>query len=186
MIRGEIIQMINFGDKNIYVTYLQLFLKENYNYDLIISDEYDIDTHRALIKYLKEPEIIDCYELKDLILRFYTYRNSDPPHDLVDGGGIWNFNFDISPDYIRFFNRDISDCLTGGLKFITEHIESLKSFCDQYGWNITYYTTYSYDETGEIPKAEIVIKKTARKQLLPCRDIINMINLSLNQFLSNK
>jgi len=178
--------MIKFGDKNLYVSYIQNFLKENYNYDLIITDEYNINTHRTLINYLKEYEILDCYKLKDELLSYYTYRDVNPPHELIDGGGLWNFNFDISPDYIRFFNRPIKDCLTGGLKFILEHIDSVKSFCEYRGWKVTFYTTYTYTEKGEVPSAEIIIEKTTRKQLLPGKAIIKMINLSLNQFLNNK
>ena len=45
---------INFGDTGLIVQYIQNFLKDNYNKNIHLSDEYDKETHKALIDYLKE------------------------------------------------------------------------------------------------------------------------------------
>ena len=44
---------INFGDTGLIVQYIQNFLKDNYNKNIHLSDEYDKETHKALIDYLK-------------------------------------------------------------------------------------------------------------------------------------
>ena len=177
--------MINLGDTGLIVQYIQNFLKDNYNKNIHLSDEYDRDTHQALIEYLQLPEILDCYSLKDLILSTYTFKEINPPNLLIDGGGIWNFDFDITPDTIRFYNRPIQKCFSGAVRFIHDYIDRLDTFCRNNGWYVAHYSTFS-NNTNSDTKAEIVIQKEDRKQLLPCKDIINMINISTNNYLINK
>ena len=98
--------MINFGDTGLIVQYIQNFLKDNYNKNIHLSDEYDKDTHKALIDYLKLPEIIDAIDLKDLLLSLFTFKEEQPPHRLINGGGIWNFDFEMTPTTITFYNRE--------------------------------------------------------------------------------
>lgn len=179
--------MLNLGDTGLIVQYIQNFLKENYNKNIHLSDVYDKDTHKALINYLLLPEIMDCYSFKDLLIKTYTFKEINPPNKLIDGGGIWNFDFDITPTEIRFFNRPISQCLSGALRFITGYINELSDFCREHGWYIQYYSTFVYNEDSNADtKAEIIIRKESRKQLLPCKDIINMINFATNDYLLNK
>ena len=124
--------MINFGDKGLIVQYIQNFLKDNYNEYVHLSDEYDKETHKALIDYLQLPEIIDSYSMKDLILKKFTFREEQPPNALINGGGVWNFDFDITLDTIRFYSRGISQCFEGGLRFITEYMDEVDELCKQY------------------------------------------------------
>ena len=51
--------MINLGDRGLIVQYIQNFLKDNFNKNIHLSDEYDKETHQALIEYLQLPEILD-------------------------------------------------------------------------------------------------------------------------------
>ena len=179
--------MINFGDKNIIVQYIQNFLKDNYNENIHLSDEYDKDTHKALIEYLQLPEVIDSYSMKDLILKNFTFREEQPPNALINGGGVWNFDFDITLDSIRFYNRPINQCFDGGLRFISEYMNEVDELCRQHGWYLSYYTKFTYNKNEEINKvAEFILIKENRKQLLPSKDIINMINLSMNNYLLGK
>lgn len=179
--------MIKLNDTGLIVQYIQNFLKDNYNHDIQLSDIYDRDTHRALIDYLRLPEILDCYALKDLLLELFTYREIEPPNKLIDGGGIWNFDFDLTPNEIRFYNRDISECLSGGLRFITSHINEVDEACRNNGWYVSNYTTFTYKKnSNKKQRAEFILKRESRKQLLPTKDIINMINFSTNDYLLNK
>ena len=179
--------MINLGDRSLAVQYIQNFLKDNYNKNIHLSDEYDKDTHKALIEYLQLPEVLDSYSMKDLILEKYTFREDQPPNALINGGGVWNFDFDITLDTIRFYNRPINQCFDGALRFISEYIEDIDELCRANGWYLANYTKFKYDNSQEITKvAEFMLVKESRKQLLPVKDIIKMINFSMNDYLLGK
>lgn len=179
--------MINLGDTGLIVQYIQNFLKDNYNPNIHLSDEYDKETHATLIEYLKLPEIIDSYSMKDLILQNFTFREEQPPNLLINGGGVWNFDFDITLDTIRFFNRPISQCFDGALRFINEYTDEIDELCRQHGWHLTHYSKFKYDKNTQASSSiEFVLTKDSRKQLLPSKDIINMINLSTNEYLLGK
>lgn len=177
--------MIKLNDTGLIVQYIQNFLKDNYNKNVHLSDVYDIETHQTLIDYLKLPEILDCYKLKDLLIQKFTMREQEPPHKLINGGGIWNFDFEIVPDTIKFFSRDISQCLSGATQFISEYIEDVKDLCRENGWYVSNYTSFVYNSDSN-QRIEILIRKESRKQLLPSKDIIKMINLSTNEYMLNK
>ena len=179
--------MINLGDRSLAVQYIQNFLKDNYNKNIHLSDEYDKDTHKALIEYLQLPEVLDSYSMKDLILEKYTFREDQPPNALINGGGAWNFDFDITLDTIRFYNRPINQCFDGALRFISEYMEDIDKLCRANGWYLANYTKFKYDNSREITKvAEFLLVKESRKQLLPVKDIIKMINFSMNDYLLGK
>lgn len=179
--------MIKLGDTGLIVQYIQNFLKDNYNKNIHLSDEYDKETHRALIEYLQLPEILDVNDIKDLLISTFTYRDQNPPHMLIDGGGIWNFDFHMTPDELIFYNRPINQCLSGAITFITGHIDEVDNLCRKNGWRVANYTTFIYDKNDtERKSVKITLKKDNRKQLLPCKDIINMINFSTNDYLLNK
>ena len=179
--------MINFNDSNLYVQYLQNFLKENYNRNLILTDVYDIDTHKTLIEYLKLPEIIESTKMKDLLIQKFVFRENEPPNKIINGGGLWNFNFDITPDYIKFYNRPLDECFTGGIAFIGEYMEEVKDFCKQYGWILQGYELPIYNKSdNNVLTTSFTLIKDTRPQLLPSKDIINMINLCTNEYLLNK
>lgn len=177
--------MINLGDTGLMVQYIQNFLKDNYNPNIHLSDEYDKTTHKALIEYLRLPEIIDSYSMKDLILKNFTFREEQPPNLLIDGGGVWNFDFDITLDTIRFYTRALNQCLDGGIKFISEYMDDVDELCRQHGWYLSYYTKFVINEnTNNI--VEFILVKESREQLLPTKDIIKMINFSMNDYLIGK
>lgn len=179
--------MINFGDTGLQVQYLQNFLKDNFNKNIHLSDEYDKDTHEALIEYLKLPEVVSCYEIKDKLIKRFTYKEENPPNKLIDGGGIWNFDFDMTLTEITFFNRPINQCFDNGLIFISEHIDELNEFCKQFGWYVSYYSKFNYNnDTKSTDSLKITITKESREQLLPVNDIIKMINFSTNDYLLNQ
>ena len=177
--------MINFNDTGLIVQYIQNFLKDNYDRTIHLSDVYDKETHKTLIHYLQQPEIISAHNMKNILINNFTYREENPPNALIDGGGIWNFNYEETPDSLRFYTRNISDCLINGAKFITEHINEIESICNKYGWKLRDYTKFKKQNTG-ISKSEFFISKDNREQLLPTKDIIKMINLSTNDYILNK
>ena len=177
--------MINFNDTGLIVQYLQNFLKDNYDRTIHLSDVYDKETHKTLINYLKQPEIISSNNMKNILINNFTYREENPPNALIDGGGIWNFNYEETPNSIRFYTRNISECLINGTKFITEHIDEIETMCNKYGWKLRNYTKFQKQQSG-ISKSEFFISKDSREQLLPTKDVIKMINLSTNDYILNK
>lgn len=179
---------INFGDTGLIVQYIQNFLKDNYNKNIHLSDEYDKETHKALIEYLKLPEIMEPNDIKDLLLNLFTFKEDKPPHKLIDGGGIWNFNFDMTPDKIIFWSRDINQCFNGAIEFVSEHMDDVDNICRLHGWKLAGYTTFKYNKnnSNDDHKIKFTITKDNRKQLLPSSDIIKMINLSMNDYLLGK
>ena len=179
--------MINFGDTGLIVQYIQNFLKDNYNKNIHLSDEYDKDTHKALIEYLKLPEILDVLELKNLLLSLFTFKETQPPHRLINGGGIWNFDFEMTPDTLTFYNRDINQCFNGALEFIAGYMDDVDDICRQHGWSLTGYTNFIYNEnSNNIQKAKFTLTKDNRQQLIPSSDVFKMINLSMNDYLLGK
>ena len=178
---------INFGDSNLIVQYIQNFLKDNYNKNIHLSDEYDKETHRALINYLQLPEILDSYKMKDLLISNFTFKNPQPPNELINGGGIFNFDFKLTPTEIEFYNRPINQCFDNGLRFINEYIDNIETFVKQYGWNLVYYTKFKFSNNEKnYNTLKFILRKDARKQILPGNEIINMINMYDNSMLLNK
>ena len=176
--------MINFGDTGLIVQYIQIFLKENHDKTMQLSDIYDKQTHKALIEYLRLPEIISAHDMKNLLIKKFTLREKQPPNELIDGGGLWNFNYELTPDRLVFTNRDINTCFNGALKFIIDYKEKINEYCNQFGWNLTYCSKPNYIDASS--KITFIIEQDSRKQLLPNKDIINMINFSTNDYLLNK
>lgn len=178
---------INFGDSNLMVQYIQNFLRDNYNKNIHLSDEYDKETHIALINYLQLPEIISSYRMKDLLISNFTFKNPQPPNELIDGGGIFNFDFKLTLDEIEFYNRPISKCFDNGLRFINEHIHEIESFVKLYGWKLVFYTKFKFSNNKKnYNTLKFILRKEDRKQLLPCSEIINMINMYDNSMLLGK
>ena len=179
--------MINLNSKGLIVQYIQNFLKDNYDNNIHLSDKYDKETHKALINYLLKPEVLTAHSMKNLLIETFTYREVDPPNRLIDEGGLWNFNFDITIDTVRFFNRPTNQCLNGASTFVIKHIDEVSDLCRNNGWYVDSYTNFNRYNTDESEfQVEIIIKKENRKQLLPSKDIINMINFSTNDYLLNK
>lgn len=179
---------INFGDTGLLVQYIQNFLKDNYNKNIHLSDEYDKETHQALIEYLKLPEIISANEIKDKLLQTFTFKEDKPPHKLINGGGIWNFNFDMTPNSITFWNRDINQCFNGAIEFISGYMDEVNEFCRNYGWKLIDYTSFKYNknDNNSIHRIKFTIAQEDRKQLLPANDVLKMINLSMSNYLLGK
>ena len=178
---------INLGSTGIIVQYIQNFLKDNYDNTFHLSDEYDKETHKKLIKYLRLPIIIDSNTMKDYMISKYTFKNSENANELEDGGGIWNFDYEMTTRTIRFYNRDNNFCFDGALRFLTEYVHDIDDFCRQHGWYLKKYNKAKYNRTAGITKqVSFEIAQEGRKQLLPCAEIINMINFHTNDYLLNK
>ena len=178
---------INFDDEGLVVSNLQLFLKENYRRDLSLSGVYDIDTHRALIGYLKQPNTINSREMKDKLIAKFTYREPLPPHSLVDGGGIFNFDNQTTDDEIMFFTKPTNTYFDNGVSFINKHIDDISNYVKDYGWSVESYSRFvnNYGNTGRT-RAEIHLRKTGIRNILPNKEVLPMINLYDGQCLYSK
>jgi len=179
--------LINFGDSGLIVQYIQNFLKDNYDKSMSLSDTYDKQTHKTLINYLKLPEIIDANRMKDLIHQMFVFREDQPPNKLIDGGGVWNFDFEMTPYQLRFYNRPINQCFDGALQFINQYMQKVDDLCRKFGWRLTYYTKFKYIPGEKKAKvAEFIITQESRKQLLPTKELMKMINFSCGDYLLSK
>ena len=152
---------INFEDENIIVYNLQIFLKEQYDKHLNLSGVYDIDTHRALLNYLQQPNTLDVRDVKSKLIDKFTFRENTPPYQIIEGGGILNFDNKIIDDEIYFYTRPRTTYFDNGVMFINDHIEELKKFVLTMGWTVVDYTKFSYDPTNSgMSKAEIRDRKS--------------------------
>ena len=178
---------INFEDENIIVFNLQIFLKENYDKHLQLSGIYDTYTHEALINYLKQPNTEDMRVVKSKIIEKFTYRDVNPPHSLVEGGGIFNFDNKVTNDRIHFYTKPVSKYFDNGAYFISAHIQELKDFVQTMGWTVTSYSQYAYNPNDSgLQRAEIIIDKTGINNIFPNKDVLPMINLFTGRYLYNK
>lgn len=175
---------INFEDENIIVNNIQLFLKENYDKNIHISGVYDTQTHQALIGYLQQPNTEDFRVVKSRIIEKFTYKDPNPPHSLIDGGGIFNFDNKSTKNEIHFFTKPVHTYFDNGVRFINNHINELKAFVETMGWKVTSFTHYAYngDNTG-LSKAEIIIKKTGITNYFPNKEVLPMINIFDGKYL---
>lgn len=178
---------INFEDENIIVANLQAFLKEKYDKHLHLSGVYDLSTHEALINYLKQPNTATMQTVKNRIISEFTYRDPDPPHSLVDGGGIFNFDNQVTTTQIKFFTKPVSKYFDNGVQFINNHIEEVKALVKTLGWTVTNYTQYAYNNTNSgLNRAEILIEKTGIENIFPNEEVLPMINAFTGRYLYNK
>lgn len=178
---------INFNDEGLIVDNLQIFLRENECPSLCLSGIYDSATHKSLIRYLKKPNTASVYKVRDFIHNNFTYREEMPPHKLIDGGGILNFDNDCTPSRIIYRTKPTNAYYSNGIKFISEHIEELSQFVATLGWTVSRYSTFG---TGSIVNnriaAEIIIDMTGIQNKFPNRDVLPMINLFEGTYLYNK
>lgn len=178
---------INFDDENIIIQNLQAFLKRNFRNNLNISGVYDTDTHETLIQYLKTPNTVDVYKIRNLIHDNFIYRDVNPPHSLIDGGGIANFDNQITPTSIIYYTKPINECYTNGVNFISNHIDEFSEFIKKYGWSIDRYSTLgSGDALDNRTRAEIHMIKSGINNYFPNADVLPMINLFGGKYIYNK
>lgn len=178
--------MINFNDTGLIVTYIQTFLKENYNRDLIISGVYNKETHKNLIEYLKQPYVLSAHQMKDQLIQFLTFNpEDDPDNALIQSGGLFNFDNEITTDTIKFYTRPLDDCFRNGLLFINQCITLVDNIAKLNGWEVIEYTNYNSDENIN-KEAFIYLVKSQNPNLIPGLDVLNMINLFSEDYLLNK
>ena len=178
--------MINMNDTGIIVQQIQNFLKQYYDQDLNLSGVYDNNTHDALIEYLKLPEIKSNLFIKKLLIDTYTFRENIPPYGLIDGGGIYNFNYEITPTLIKFHSIPNMECYINGLQFMSTYLNKLNDLCNKYGWRVTSYDKNVNKNDYEINRCEFTIEQYRRQQIVPNQELLSMINLSSENYLINK
>lgn len=178
---------INFNDEGLIIDNLQIFLRENECPTLCLSGVYDSATHKSLIRYLKKPNTESVYTVRDRIHAKFTYREEMPPHKLVDGGGILNFDNECTPYQITYRTKPTNTYYSNGIKFISEHIEELSEYVKTLGWSVTQYSTFGKGSTvANRLAAEIVISKTGITNRFPNADVLPMINLFEGLYIYNK
>lgn len=169
---------INFDDESLIVENIQIFLKQEIDPTLVLSGSYDTSTHEALIKYLKQPNTIPYTEMRSKLISNFTYQLSMAPFTLIDGGGIYNFDIQDTPDSLIFHTRPTLASYNYGVGFITDHIEEVDAYARQFGWSVTYYATSVDDGTGSGRTiAKFIVSKTGIKNRFPNKEVLPMINL---------
>ena len=178
---------INFDDENLLVDNIQIFLKESINPDLSLSGVYDQDTHETLIKYLKTPNTATVYEIKQLMHDNFVFREVNPPHKVVDGGGLINFDNDMTPYEIHYYTKPTNTYYNGGVKFISEYIDKVSEFVSNYGWSVSQYSSFGTgNEYAGRTRAQFTLRKTGIDNVFPNKEVLPMINLFSGKYLYNK
>lgn len=152
---------INIGDSNHVVRYIQYFLEENHNSDIILSNQYDIDTHNYLIDYMLSPDTVKEDTIIDNIKNYYPFIST-------------NFKF------IKGYNEITLQSKTRQTSseieiFMTENRTDFMVYCEDYGWTVIYYNAYN-------SPYEITIKSKEETSPFPRDELIHMINLFDNKF----
>lgn len=156
------------GDTNLIVRYIQAFLQENYNHTLRVSGIYDEYTHDNLIEYMKLPNISSVREvcahifeeLPELKRLFYCYQN---PNEII-------FNSKAKNETTRDFIQ------------MPETYNQLNEIVQNLGWNITEYLA---TDNNNNDRYIIVLNTKNRQNIFPNRDLLAMINLFNNKFVSH-
>lgn len=178
---------INFEDENIAVMNIQLFLQENWDKSVNPSGVYDTATHKALIQYLKQPNTLSSREMKKKLIRQFTLREVNPPHSLIDGGGIVNFDNTITLDTITFRTKPTVEYYNRGVQFLSEYEEKVDNYCRQFGWHVTDYTNNAFfDSAPDRHWGEITISKTGIVNKVPNREVLPMVNLFEGKYLYSR
>lgn len=127
------------------------------------------------------------YKVRNEIHNQFIYREESPPHKLIDGGGIINFDNKSMPEEIIYRTKPTNAYYAGGVKFISEHIEELSEFVENMGWSVTYYSSLGTGTlTNNRTSAEIRIAKTGIQNRFPNKDVLPMINLFEGKYIYNK
>lgn len=169
---------INFEDEGIVVQYLQTFLKEYANRHTPVSGVYDQKTHDILISYLQKPNTADVRVVKDQLIQKYTYRNLLPPNEFIDGGGIYNFDFMLTNDEIKFYTKPTATFYKNGVNFISMHLSEVAEDAEKLGWSVEEAAVNATDDSGSgVNRAIFYVRKTGIKNILPHKDVIQMVNL---------
>lgn len=175
---------INFEDTGLIIDNLQLFLKKTIDPTLHLSGVWDIPSHEALIEYLRQPNTETVYSIKAKILNNFLYRNSAPPYSFLEGGGIANFNNEVTPTSVLYYTKPTATSYDNGVLFISKHLEELDKFIQQYGWRVSRHTGYGSGSTdsGRL-RAEILIEKHGIKNHFPHKEVLPMVNLATNKYI---
>lgn len=174
---------INFDDESAIVSNLQIFLKEEVDPMLILSGCYDLSTHEALVKYLKTPNTADYIELKNDIISNFTYKESLAPFTLIDGGGIYSFDVESTPERLRWYTRPTQAHYNNGVTFVSDHIDELSTFCRNRGWTVTSFSYNAEDDTNSgRNRVEIIIERTGIINRFPNDEVLPMVNLFTGKY----
>lgn len=154
---------------------------------IVLSGCYDESTHEALVKYLKTPNTWDHVTLREAILSNFVYKESLAPFALIDGGGIYNFDVEVTPEDMRWFTRPTQSHYNAGVTFISDHIEELSQFVASKGWTLTEYSYSADDGTGSgRNRAQIIMKRTGIENIYPNDEVLPMINLFTGKYAYKK
>lgn len=154
---------------------------------LVLSGCYDESTHAALVSYLKTPNTRDHVELREDILENFVYKESMAPFTLIDGGGIYNFDVEVTPERMRWFTRPTQAHYNNGVTFISDHIEELEKFVASRGWTVTEYSYSAEDGSSSgRTRAQIIIERTGIENKFPNDEVLPMVNLFTGKYAYKK
>lgn len=152
---------INIGDSNHIVRYIQSFLQENHNSEIILTGTYDYVTHNNFIDYMLSPDTKRLDYIKDKIEYDYPfiYKN----FKFLDG-----YEELIMTSKTQQYSSEIEI-------YMTENRTNLLLYCDDLGWEVTEYNSYD-------APYKIVLKSKNIKSPFPKEEFLSMLNLFDSKF----
>lgn len=152
---------INIGDSNHIIRYIQAFLQENYNSEIILTGTYDYATHNNFIDYMLSPDTKKLNYVKNEIKEDYPfiYKNFkfiDGYEELIIMSKTQNYSSEIEV-------------------YMTENRTNIILYCDNLGWEVTEYNSYD-------SPYKIVIKSKHINSPFPKDEFLCMVNLFDSKF----
>ena len=177
---------INYQSSNLLTDYLQEYLKSEYSETFKINDEYNLDTRNALLSYLNTSDsvtrqvmskkMISEYDNGDILNYFKKIEKVDEilfiAKNESSAQDIPNYNnalmFERTPVKWLYNQMNYSGKKNGTLVIFNK----LEEFVELYGWTIS-----SYYYSNENSLCEFTIKKRNKRNPIPKKDMIDMINM---------
>lgn len=112
---------VNFGDNNFFTRYLKRFLNHEMLQSSTVLGDFDTTDLDMLVQYLNKPNVLTLFELNNQLLKEFPELSQ-------------LFNYALKDNYIVFTSKDITQECS---QYISNNINNIKSFCENYGWQIS-------------------------------------------------
>lgn len=152
---------ISMGDSNHIVRYIQYFLSQNFNSDIVLSNIYDTATHNYFIDYMLSPDAVETDEMISRLFNYYPFIE---------------LNFKFIKGYNEVTLQSKTSIESSDIEiYLTQNRTDIMAYCEENGWTVSDYNTYN-------PPYSMVLKSKEVHSPLPKPELLHMMNLFNNKF----
>ena len=152
---------INMGDSNHVVRYIQYFLSQNFNSDIVLSNVYDTDTHNYFIDYMLSPDAVTTDEMIENLSNYYPFIGT---------------NFKFVKGYNEVTVQSKTQLESSDIEiYLTQNRTDIMAYCEENGWTVSDYNIYS-------PPYSMVLRSKEAHSPFPKPELLHMLNLFNNKF----